>query len=913
MKAELSAARISGVMGILCRLHVVYKPGGVAERAEALRQVQNPRAADSPVDAVLRLRTWKRWMTRLSDLGGASPDAALSVQALEAITGNVLRAMPSLSFRINLVRASLHLDTQPTPSKVGEYYEHLLVELEAVSRVSETQHGTSAAPKAEPNKGVRQVEAKAQGSQEASQGQRDPKSGKPSGSPANADSPKKLCKWFHEGKGCKRGKECRFLHDWNQIPKPDRLERCMACGGKGHRKDGCPNSSGGAMAKRDDGASSAKAAKAEAPPKVKAQDPGLKKVLSEAAGVLREVLSSQGVSGDGSATSSLEQQHRVPASGSGEQGVSSESPIAAAAKIQAQLESLESRLSEGGPHIRAIACEGTLGEEPTALLDSGATHAVLDASSVEGAELVPCTVSLAGDQRQVWHQTPGGSLVAPSNKEGSVSQTILPLGCLIEQLGCSVRWSRKTGLHLVHPRLGRLKTSLKSGCPQLGREQALQLIRELEGARLRELSGRLKRVQAQLKVAEGVSFEGALSTFVSEGSYESALTFAKLVPFLDSLPGHVSRRLAVDLNDVNGWEALKGLPFNRRTRKRLHQSHAWVLHLGSNQVDPSLKQLCQAQGLELIALEGTSNGLLEPRVWKALSWAAFSGRVSATIGDAPMRTWGPAQTDESKVVKMRSEQHPWGEPGLNAGLQSKVEDDTLLGVMPMWLWTLSSVARGEGVPFCQTCVLQASSAINPWLQYVVNPFSRWSNSNEFVVQRVHEGVRQTRPFHVCSNLGFPVAGARSLPAIARIKGVPWDSAWPMEFKNELSLALFGLATPQQSEEERTSVKVVEAADSYLLSDPDRPSGPVSFKPPAPEVQVVSGEHPEEGVLDEQSRYLSGSADPGGVTEGPSSESRRGAGEQGEPSSEGAKGGVKAKTARTASRMTEAHRFPPYPF
>ena len=38
VKSELSSARISGVMGILCRLHVVYKPGGVAERAEALRQ-----------------------------------------------------------------------------------------------------------------------------------------------------------------------------------------------------------------------------------------------------------------------------------------------------------------------------------------------------------------------------------------------------------------------------------------------------------------------------------------------------------------------------------------------------------------------------------------------------------------------------------------------------------------------------------------------------------------------------------------------------------------------------------------------------------------------------------------------------------------------------------------------------------
>ena len=588
VKSELSAARISGVMGILCRLHVVYKPGGVAERAEALRQVQHPRPADSSIDAVLRLRTWKRWMTRLSDLGGSSPDAALCVQALEAITGNVLKSMPSLSFRINLVRASLHLDTQPTPVKVGEYYEHLLVELEAVSRVSEVTPAAGGGSKGDANKGVRQVEAKAQAATEGGQAQRDPKGGKSAGSPGTAESPKKLCKWFHEGKGCKRGKDCRFAHDWNQIPKPDRLERCMACGGKGHRKDGCPNISGGVVAKRDDGASSAKAAKADGHAKPKSQDTGLKKVLSEAAGVLREVLSNHAASSEG--TGSVDHSNRAqPSSSSDAGGGSAESPIAAAAKIQAQLESLESQILDGGPRIRAVGCYQDGPEEQTALLDSGATHAALDASVVEKSSLVPCTVSLAGDQRQTWHQTPGGSLVAPGCKEGGVTQTILPLGCLIEQLGCSVRWSRKAGLQLFHPRLGRLSTSLKSGCPQLGREQAMQLIRELEAHKLQELSGRLRRVQAQLKATKGMCFHDALDALISNGSYESGVAFSRVVPFLSQVPRQVTNRLVVDLKDLNGWEALKGLPFNRRTRKRLHSSSAWILHLGSNPVDPSLK------------------------------------------------------------------------------------------------------------------------------------------------------------------------------------------------------------------------------------------------------------------------------------------------------------------------------------
>ncbi|CAE7748047.1 TY5A, partial [Symbiodinium sp. KB8] len=173
----------------------------------------------------------------------------------------------------------------------------------------------------------------------------------------------------------------------------------------------------GAIAKRDDGASTARAAKAEAHAKAKSADPGLKKVLSEAAGVLRDVLSTQSANAEGNTPVSAEQTRSQAGASSADHSVlGGESPIAAAAKIQAQLENLESRLSDQGPRMRAVHVSQEVQEEPTALLDSGATHAVLDASSVNGADLIPCTVSLAGDQRQVWHQTPGGSLVAPGNK-----------------------------------------------------------------------------------------------------------------------------------------------------------------------------------------------------------------------------------------------------------------------------------------------------------------------------------------------------------------------------------------------------------------------------------------------------------------------------------------------------------------
>ncbi|CAE7644534.1 GIP, partial [Symbiodinium necroappetens] len=217
----------------------------------------------------------------------------------------------------------------------------------------------------------------------------------------------------------------------------------------------------------------------------------------------------------------------------------------------------------------------------------------------------------------------------------------------------------------------------------------------------------------------------------------------------------------------------------------------------------STRQLCKVQGLELVVLDNTTKGLL-------------------------------------------------------------VDDDTLLGIQPMWLWTLASLAKGEGA--------------------VVHPFAEWSNSTEF---------------------GVP--GVRSLPPVSHVEEAPLDPEWPNVFKGELSLALFGLAIPQRAEEEPTSVKVVEAADAYLLTDPNLPSGPVSFKPPAPEVQAVTGEHANEGELGNSSEVPEEPLRSGGDGEGQCVGSGASVDVQAPSGSIGAKVGGKAKGSGAASRMTEAER------
>ena len=105
---------------------------------------------------------------------------------------------------------------------------------------------------------------------------------------------------------------------------------------------------------------------------------------------------------------------------------------------------------------------GVSAETQGGLLDSGATHAVIPYDTkLTNLEQVP--VTLAGDARQNWWRTRGGTLVVPpgpEDQEGKPTQTIPRLGALVETLICQVQWSKRTGLRVVHPTLGVLNTGI---------------------------------------------------------------------------------------------------------------------------------------------------------------------------------------------------------------------------------------------------------------------------------------------------------------------------------------------------------------------------------------------------------------------------------------------------------------------
>ena len=64
---------------------------------------------------------------------------------------------------------------------------------------------------------------------------------------------------------------------------------------------------------------------------------------------------------------------------------------------------------------------------------------------------------------------------------------IVPLGDLVQTLGCDVSWTRRGGLVVEHPVHGRMSTQVSGKCPIIGETLALELISEIETQKLKEL------------------------------------------------------------------------------------------------------------------------------------------------------------------------------------------------------------------------------------------------------------------------------------------------------------------------------------------------------------------------------------------------------------------------------------------
>ena len=74
-------------------------------------------------------------------------------------------------------------------------------------------------------------------------------------------------------------------------------------------------------------------------------------------------------------------------------------------------------------------------------------------------------VQLAGGKEVLFKQNKAGTLIPVKNARDSRIAPIVPLGDLVQTLGCDVSWTKREGLKITHPTLSQMSTHMSGKCP----------------------------------------------------------------------------------------------------------------------------------------------------------------------------------------------------------------------------------------------------------------------------------------------------------------------------------------------------------------------------------------------------------------------------------------------------------------
>ena len=216
--------------------------------------------------------------------------------------------------------------------------------------------------------------------------------------------------------------------------------------------------------------------------------------------------------------------------------------------------------------------------EKLALLDSGASQ-----QGFQEDGCVPVRVELAGGQWITLQQNRAGTPMPTSQSTpAQETATMLPMGALVQQLGCELTWTRRGGLKITHPEFGVLKTVVKGNCPLWGEAQALSMIHQLEQKKLQELKKATAETFLQtMSLSDVKDWDELFGSFVRTGS-RATLMQALQAPGspLQGLENQLVSTLSVDvdLTEEAGKQYLKKLPLRRAQRKSLLIKR-WILKL----------------------------------------------------------------------------------------------------------------------------------------------------------------------------------------------------------------------------------------------------------------------------------------------------------------------------------------------
>ena len=633
IKNEIMMLRIGKVKICIFKLYTVYAPGGVTERASLIRQLETLPTYDSVLEVTMALRKWKKLIGRAHEMGVSLPDGSVLLMAVEGAIRKVVDGNRDISFKLSMAKQALHLPHAPTHTAVLSYTDHVLAELQQIIPISK-------------------------GDMLRLKGMQMDSPTSPSSSGASPAAKKSSCKYFLSEEGCRRGSQCKYSHDFPS--KEERRARCWTCGAKTHRQTNCPCKSGGPKGKSMKTATSPTgmiaaassstttslgqettlAALAQPPqeppallPVPRTLDPS---TLSES------LQSSQSPSDTTSSTATSAQAQEIGALA--EKFLASLKRLAALRPIQEDtdraVESLELLL-------RAQNFEPS---QRMALLDSGASHPYRAAkSNREHYESKRVAVQLADGRTVHLKQNGGGTLLPEQSNDGGAESTctILPLGSLVQSLGCTLKWNRRHGLRVHHPVHGLLPTRLVGNCPMLREAEALQLIGDLEQLELERLQrqtvhGAINTLQSELASSTSQSWEDHMEQFLSTGEIVALRRMLRdeegpIFEDSESMRMAVVGASNVDFSDEAGAHILKALPLGRKSRRRLLRTR-WAVHLFSGDGTAPELGVVETDNVTVLNVDirlSRASNLLSDSFYKALLWAAGRGQIEGLYGGPP--------------------------------------------------------------------------------------------------------------------------------------------------------------------------------------------------------------------------------------------------------------------------------------
>ena len=135
IRSELIAQREVGSIHVIFKVLRVYQPGGLGERTALLRQLVDQKVPTAISDWLVALRNWRRWLTRVVELKIQMPDPVLLLATLDKFAAELAKQSQQVSFRLQVARATLRVDVNPTEGGIYQFAETLLAEGEAAFHV----------------------------------------------------------------------------------------------------------------------------------------------------------------------------------------------------------------------------------------------------------------------------------------------------------------------------------------------------------------------------------------------------------------------------------------------------------------------------------------------------------------------------------------------------------------------------------------------------------------------------------------------------------------------------------------------------------------------------------------------------------------------------------------------------------